>query len=132
MLKQKVRIALKVGAAVFGSLFLIGSAIGGIYLLNPQIFGADAAVNQVVETNSANANSQVSVANSDIANSNTVFVEAANNAAQTDKDKAQNGEKASAETNPKTAATDKKSKTSTDGLKLPTGDEQITIDGEIW
>lgn len=119
-----------VGAAVFGSLFLIGSAIGGIYLLNPQIFGADAAVNQVVETNSANANSQVSVANSDIANSNTVFVEAANNAAQTDKDKAQTGEKASAETNPKTAATDKKSKTSNADPKLPTGDEQITIDGE--
>lgn len=119
-----------VGAALFGSLFLIGSAIGGIYLLNPQIFGADAAVNQVVETDSANANSQGSVANSDIANSNTVFVEAANNAAQTDKDKAQTGEKASAETNPKTAVTDKKSKTSTADPKLPTGDEEITIDGE--
>lgn len=119
-----------VGAALFGSLFLIGSAIGGIYWLNPQIFGADAAVNQVVETDSANANSQVSIANSDIANSNTVFVEAANNAAQTDKDKAQTGEKASAETTPKTAVTDKKSKTSTADPKLPTGDEEITIDGE--
>lgn len=119
-----------IGAAAFGSLLLAGSTIGGIYLFNPQIFGSGTAVNQVVETNSTTANSQVLSSNSDIANSN-VFVETANNAtAQTDKDKSQNNEKASAEANPKTTATDKKSKSSGGNLKIPTGNEEIIVDGE--
>jgi len=128
---KKPKRAKAIGAAAFGSLLLAGSAIGGIYLFNPQIFGSGTAVNQVVETNSANANSQVLSSGLDIANSNTVFVEAANAAnVQTEKDKSQNGEKASAETTPKTAATGKNSKSSGGNLKLSTGDEEIVVDGE--
>ncbi|HQU84156.1 MAG TPA: serine/threonine-protein kinase [Pyrinomonadaceae bacterium] len=132
--EQKTNRAKAFGAAALGGLLLVGSAIGGVYLFNPQLFGANSATQQVVETNSSPANAQTANSASDIANSNTVFVEKDNKSVVNDADKTiQGGEKTVVEANPKTAQTDKNAKTvQTNGgkIKVQDGKEQIIVDGE--
>lgn len=128
--KQSKR-AKAVGAAALASLFLVCGAIGGVYLFNPALFGSGAVTNQVAETNSANADVQMSNTVSDIANSNTLVANSANNVVTNAEKQSQSGEKTVVAASPKTAVGEKNPKTANDGqVKIQNGKEQIVVDGE--
>lgn len=127
---------MKAAAAVFGGLLLAGSVVGGVYLFSPQSFTSELPADRTMETNTANTDSAISVSNSDIANSNTLFVEIDGNSSsnrQTAAKSSQNADKTAPDPDPKTAVTDKTSKTAIvpdNDLSLPTGKEKITIEGD--
>lgn len=122
------------GVAAFGGLALVAS---GAYLYNPQIFGSNQTSNPAVQTNNARPLAEAANANPEIANSNTVFVEAANNAAANaphgSGKEAKSGDKTVAEAVPKTDGADKNSKTATANdfeVNLPDGSEKIVVEGD--